>query len=837
MPRRLAGLAALLLLGATFFLLSIKPLRLHYANYQPRAQKAANAAPRIVLADRERRLGELPGARTEGEKIAAVATPPSLEPSAPARARSGFGMGGAMGRMGASSAAVPPASATAVEQLVERDKLAASTEMAGSLERQSLREIQDRQNAAYNPSGLAVRKSKSLASAPQGPDSGQLGLVVRSPAGQAGQMMAPIAPAPMPAESKLAGGIAVASGGRPNNSAFGRGLQTGGMQPAQQVQAQQGNGQQGPGQQGQGPGQSQRVLSYYQVDQAQSQQGQAQQPGANNPNAPQSNAAQMRSNSADYAFRAPAPPTQNAAVNQVSGGEPAQVQHAPYSPQATVAGAQPGGDQNARANAHGAVNSFAIDPGKDAPAPPLALAEAEVFTPIVDNLFQATNKERLSTFSIDVDTAGYANVRRYLAQNLLPPRDAVRIEELLNYFPYDDKPPPASGPDPFAVHVEVAGCPWNAGHRLARIGIAARPIDQSRRPPSNLVFLLDVSGSMDEELPMIQWGLSQLVEQLNENDRVAIVVYASASGLVLPSKSCLHKAEILSTIEQLRAGGSTNGGAGIQLAYDVAAANFIKNGTNRVIWATDGDLNVGATIDELPRIVQEKAKSGVFLTILGCGTGNIKNGPLEQIAARGNGVYNYIDSAREAYRVLVEQMGSTLVTVAKDVKIQVDFDPAKVSQFRLIGYENRVMAHQDFANDAKDAGDIGAGHHVTALYEIEPGRPSSSTRPTPFMTVSLRYKKPNEDTSRLLEFRSYDRGSDFGHASDDLKLASAVAGFGMLLRNSPYKGSLTYAGVLEITQPTLTRDRAGYRKEFVELVRKALTLSSQQVPLLAAPPQ
>ena len=300
----------------------------------------------------------------------------------------------------------------------------------------------------------------------------------------------------------------------------------------------------------------------------------------------------------------------------------------------------------------------------------------EEFLPIVDNPFIATAREPQSTFSVDVDTAGYANVRRYLARNTMPPKDAVRIEELINYFPYDDAPPPASSPDPFAVHVEVAGCPWSAEHRLARVGIAARPIDQSRRPPSNLVFLLDVSGSMNEELPMVQWGLSQLVEQLNENDQVAIVVYAGASGLVLPSKSCQHKAEILSTIDQLRAGGSTNGGAGIQQAYQVAAQHFIKNGTNRVIWATDGDLNVGITArEDLVKLIQEKAKSGVFLTVLGCGTGNIKDGQLEQIADKGNGVYAYIDSSREAYRVLVEQMGSTLVTVAKDVKVQVELRP------------------------------------------------------------------------------------------------------------------------------------------------------------------
>ncbi len=452
--------------------------------------------------------------------------------------------------------------------------------------------------------------------------------------------------------------------------------------------------------------------------------------------------------------------------------------------------------------------------------------QGEVFLPIVDNPFIETKDDRQSTFSIDVDTAGYANVRRYLTAGSLPPPDAVRIEELLNYFPYDDAPPPADARDPFAVHVEIGGCPWSAGHRLARVGIQARQIDQSRRPPSNLVFLIDVSGSMDEELPMIQWGLSRLVEQLNENDRVAIVVYAGASGLVLPSKSCLHRAEILSTLESLRAGGSTNGGAGIQLAYQVAAQNFIKNGTNRVIWATDGDLNVGVTSQaDLVNLIQAKAKSGVFLSVLGCGTGNIKDGPLEQIADKGNGHYAYIDSPREAYRVLVEQMGSTLVTVAKDVKIQVDFDPATVAKFRLIGYENRVMNHQDFADDTKDAGEIGAGHHVTALYEIVPTTAPPMERSP--MTVKLRYKKPSEDVSLFLEFPVQDRGTDFGHASDDLKFASAVAGFGMMLRNSPYRGTLTYGGVLEIAQPTLVRDRSGYRKEFVELVRRAQALSGQ----------
>jgi Ca-activated chloride channel homolog len=476
----------------------------------------------------------------------------------------------------------------------------------------------------------------------------------------------------------------------------------------------------------------------------------------------------------------------------------------------------------------------------------LKRVRAEAQVSIVDNAYQDVRKDPQSTFSIDVDTASYSNIRRFLNQNSLPPADAVRIEEMLNYFPYNDAPPSNASPDPFAVHTEVAACPWNTNHRLVRIGIAARPIDQSRRPASNLVFLIDVSGSMDQpnKLPLVKWGLQRLVEQLGENDRVAIVVYAGASGLVLPSTSCMNKAQVMSAIDQLQAGGSTNGGAGIQLAYDVAAQNFIKNGTNRVILATDGDFNVGIfDREKLFELIRAKAKSGVFLSVLGFGMDNLKDATLEGLADKGNGHYAYIDSPHEAYRVLVEEMGSTLVTVAKDVKIQVDFNPAQVAQFRLIGYENRIMAHEDFANDAKDAGEIGAGHHVTALYEVAPqeGRPTlakasgdqsrgfvakGDESTEPLLTVHLRYKKPAEETSRPLEHRVIDRGLDFGHASDDLKFATSVAGLGMLLRNSPYKGSLTYAGVLEIAQPSLANDPSGYRREFVELVRKAQTLSA-----------
>ncbi len=481
-----------------------------------------------------------------------------------------------------------------------------------------------------------------------------------------------------------------------------------------------------------------------------------------------------------------------------------------------------------------------------------ALKAGEAFAAIVDNPFLRVSQDALSTFSIDVDTASYSIVRGFLTHNMAPPKDAVRIEEMLNYFPYHDPPPAASSEQPFSIHTEIGGCPWNSQHRLARIGIAARAIDQSKRPPSNLVFLVDVSGSMNapNKLPLVQWGLQRLVEQLGENDQVAIVVYAAAAGLVLPSTSCIKKAEINSVIDQLHAAGSTNGGAGVQLAYNVAVQHFIKQGTNRVILATDGDFNVGVTErNELVRLIEAKAKSGVFLSVLGFGMDNLKDANLEQLADKGNGHHVQIDTPNEAYKVLVEEMGSTLVTVAKDVKIQVVFNPARVAEFRLIGYENRIMDHQDFNNDAKDAGEIGAGHHVTALYEIALS-PSGAGQPAPgndrldqlgrgersspeSLTVRLRYKKPAEDTSLLIEHKVIDTGIDFGHATNDLKFAASVAGFGMLLRQSPYKGNLTYAGLLEIAKATLVEDPSGYRREFVDLVGKAKEVTAP--PPVAGP--
>ncbi|APW60051.1 VWA domain-containing protein [Paludisphaera borealis] len=468
------------------------------------------------------------------------------------------------------------------------------------------------------------------------------------------------------------------------------------------------------------------------------------------------------------------------------------------------------------------------------------------FDAVPENPFVLVGQEAVSTFSIDVDTASYSIVRRFLTQsNQLPPPDAVRIEEMINYFPYQDAPPAADSPDPFAVHVEVARCPWNASNRLARIGIMGRPIDQSARKPTNLVFLIDVSGSMDQpnKLPLVQWGLQRLVEQLGENDRIAIVVFAGAAGLVLPSTSCLNKAEIMSRIEQLRAGGSTNGGAGIQLAYDVAAQNFINNGLNRVVLATDGDFNQVMTDQaELVKLIQAKAQGPkqVFLTVLGFGMDNLKDGTLEKLADKGNGNYAFIDTPDEAFKVLVREMGSTLETIAKDVKIQVEFKPTKVKAYRLIGYENRVMPNEDFADDRKDAGEIGAGSHVTALYEIVPAAPllpeaalnaknlnnaaQSARADAESFVVNFRYKKPTEDKSTLIQRPVVDRGLDYREASDDFKFSSAVAGFGMLLRRSPSAGTLTFPGVVELATPSLARDPSGYRKEFVGLVKKAQEL-------------
>jgi Ca-activated chloride channel homolog len=475
----------------------------------------------------------------------------------------------------------------------------------------------------------------------------------------------------------------------------------------------------------------------------------------------------------------------------------------------------------------------------------------ESYAPILENPFLLADQSPLSTFSIDVDTASYSNVRRFLNLGALPPADAVRIEELVNYFDYD-YPQPA-GDDPFSVDVAVAECPWDEGHRLARIGIKGMEYSADERPAANLVFLIDVSGSMRNanKLPLLKESLSMLVDELGGDDWVSMVVYAGASGLALPSTSCGNKDSIRSALNSLQSGGSTNGGAGIQLAYQIAEDNFIVGGVNRVILATDGDFNVGTTgHGGLTRLIEEKATGGVFLSVLGFGMGNLKDATLETLADKGNGNYAYIDTKNEARKVLVDQLTGTLVTIAKDVKIQVEFNPAEVAAYRLIGYENRMLAAQDFNNDKKDAGEIGAGHTVTAFYEIIPvgeevdlpsvdlpsvdplkyqavasGETTEASTSGEMMTVKLRYKLPDEDESTLIEMPVVDGGGTFADSSDDFAFASAVASFGMLLRHSESCGDLTFEEVIEIAEGGIGDDVFGYRAEFVELVQKAAAVS------------
>jgi len=446
----------------------------------------------------------------------------------------------------------------------------------------------------------------------------------------------------------------------------------------------------------------------------------------------------------------------------------------------------------------------------------------------------------LSTFSVDVDTASYANVRRFLTSRVLPPPDAVRIEEMINYFDY--RYPAPSGDTPFSILTAVAECPWNPGNRIVRIGLKGREIRRDRRPPSNFVFLIDVSGSMRDEnkLPLLKRSLKMLVQQLGEDDYVGMVTYASDSGLALPSTCCSERSRILEAINRLYANGSTNGGAGIRQAYDEALRHLVPGGVNRVILATDGDFNVGITDrNELVRFIQSRAKAGISLTVLGFGTGNYKDDRLEALADKGNGNYAYIDSTREAKKVLCTDLSGTLVTIAKDMKIQVEFNPVRVASWRLIGYENRILKHEEFNDDRKDAGDIGAGHTVTALYEITPAMgaftnasvdplkyqvglsPTEHAYSNEILTVKLRYKTPLGSTSRCIEFPVVDSAFPFREAPADVRFACAVAAFGMVLRNSPYRGTSTYDSVLEMAKRTLGTDPGGYRSEFVGLVHKA----------------
>ena len=505
---------------------------------------------------------------------------------------------------------------------------------------------------------------------------------------------------------------------------------------------------------------------------------------------------------------------------------------------ANASNANVGVVSNMSANTDGAGQLAEARPQED------ESARGESYAKIEENPFLETARAPLSTFSIDVDTASYSNTRRFLNEGRLPPKDAVRIEELVNYFSYD-YPQPA-GSAPFSVRTEVADCPWNARHRLVHIGLQGRKVSTENMPPANLVFLIDVSGSMDEprKLPLVKSSLRTLAEQLTARDRVAIVVYAGTSGLVLPSTPGDRKGEIIAAIDRLEAGASTNGGQGIQLAYRVARENFIRGGTNRVILSTDGDFNVGLTGDDaLVRLIEQERQDGIFLSVLGVGEGNLNDSMMEKLADKGNGNYAYIDTESEARKALGEQVGGTLVTIAKDVKIQVEFNPHLVAGYRLIGYENRLLAERDFNDDRKDAGEIGAGHTVTALYEIVPAgqkvenpgvdslkyqQPAEGQQGAiagELLTIKLRYKEPSGGASKLLSVGVVDAGGSYGNASENFKFAAAVAEFGLLLRDSRYKGQASYDGALQLARTSTGADLRGYRTEFVKLIETAKGLS------------
>jgi Ca-activated chloride channel homolog len=475
--------------------------------------------------------------------------------------------------------------------------------------------------------------------------------------------------------------------------------------------------------------------------------------------------------------------------------------------------------------------------------------DSEEYDRIEENPFVRVASRPLSTFSIDVDTASYANTRRFLRDGNLPPRDSVRIEELINYFHYHYKLP--KGDDPFSITSEVGPSPWHPGFKLVRLGLQAPAIPDSQVPARNLVFLLDVSGSMDawNKLPLLKQAMGLLVETLRPQDRVAIVVYAGASGVALPSTSGALKQIIRAAIGELSPGGSTNGAEGLELAYQLAQEYFIPGGINRVVLCTDGDFNVGVTSQgALTRLIEQKRKAGVFLSVLGFGTGNVKDATMENLADKGNGNYAYIDSIDEARKVLVKEAGATLVTVAKDVKIQVEMNPALVAGYRLIGYENRLLRDEDFNDDTKDAGEIGAGHAVTALYEIVPAgvevpaegvdglkyqratQPRSDGTAGELMTVKVRYKAPDSDRSKLLARVVPDADVPLARTTRDFRWAAAVAGFGMMLRESPHRGPLTWAEVLALAKGAATADPEGYRQEMLGLIEAASKLSRTPAP-------
>ena len=476
---------------------------------------------------------------------------------------------------------------------------------------------------------------------------------------------------------------------------------------------------------------------------------------------------------------------------------------------------------------------------------------SESYASINENQFRNAIKNPLSTFSIDVDAASYTNIRRFINNGGLPPADAVRIEEMVNYFDYDYPQP--KGKDPINIVTEIADAPWNTMHKLVKIGLQGRKISTDKLPASNLVFLIDVSGSMAQanKLPLLVSSFKLLAEQLRSSDKVAIVVYAGNAGLVLPSTPGDQKIKIKDALDKLSAGGSTAGGQGIELAYKVASENFIKGGNNRVILATDGDFNVGASSDDdMEKLIEKKRKSGIFLTTLGYGMGNYKDSKMEVLANKGNGNYAYIDNITEARKVLVNEFGGTLFTIAKDVKLQIEFNPSKVQSYRLIGYENRMLKAKDFNDDQKDAGELGSGHTVTALYEVIPvgvksifsgsiddlkyqknDKPVISGNNKELLTVKLRYKQPDANVSKLIEQPVIDNRIPFDKTTNNFRFSAAVAEFGMLLRQSDFRQNSNFDQVIRNAQKAMGNDNEGYRSEFIKLAKSAKLLAKDLLSL------
>lgn len=489
------------------------------------------------------------------------------------------------------------------------------------------------------------------------------------------------------------------------------------------------------------------------------------------------------------------------------------------------------------------ANAYYVDGikvrGSASQIPERKVSDNEEYSLITENQFNNVKRRPLSTFSIDVDAASYSNIRRILTAGMLPPKDAVRIEEMINYFNYEYAQP--KDQEPISITTEIGNCSWNPEHKLVKIGLKGRSIEAEKLPPNNLVFLIDVSGSMMDEnkLPLIKRSFRLLVQQLRPEDKVSIVVYAGSSGLVLSPTSGKEKELIMQKIDVLQAGGSTAGGEGIQLAYDVAKENFMKDGNNRVILATDGDFNVGVSSDaELVSLIEKKRDMGIFLTVLGFGTGNYKDSKMEGLADKGNGNFAYVDNILEAQKVFVKEMGATLNTIAKDVKLQIEFNPLHVKAYRLVGYENRLLADEDFNDDKKDAGELGSGKTVTALYEIIPAKSKESVdnidtlkyqktvsqdqiASNEMMTIKFRYKDPKGSESKLIVHPLLAQDETEQKSSEDFRFASSVAEFGMILRDSKFKGKANFKNILTAARESKGIDTDGYRAEFIKLVETA----------------